>query len=112
MAGHLSQVWCPATHTGRKKQVDCITVSTGKNSAGYGHSHIRVGPSRKQYGILAHRMAWELEHGPVPKGMLVCHTCDNPACVNVAHLFLGSPRDNMLDKMAKGRWSNQYGGKQ
>lgn len=54
----------------------------------------------------AHRVAWEIVNGPIPAGMCVCHHCDNPRCVNVAHLFLGTNRDNVADRVAKKRTWN------
>jgi hypothetical protein len=71
---------------------------TGSQTRGYGV--MNIGSSRTQ---LAHRVAWIVANGSIPDGLLVCHRCDNPACCNPAHLFLGTDRDNHNDKIAKGR---------
>lgn len=75
---------------------------------------------RKGYGkitiddrpVLAHRLSWELVHGPIPDGLNALHNCpggDNPSCVNPAHLFLGTLQDNNADMLAKGRYARGMG---
>lgn len=51
----------------------------------------------------AHRISWEITRGPIPRGMFVCHKCDNPPCVRPDHLFIGTQKENMQDMHSKGR---------
>jgi hypothetical protein len=76
----------------------CWLWTACRDSDGYGR-FVYEGKVRQ-----ATHVAWRLEHGSLPPdGMLVCHSCDTPACVNPAHLFLGTHLDNRTDCVAKGR---------
>lgn len=86
------------------KTSGCWLWMAGTNKKGYGR--IQLQNSKRK--ILAHRLSWELEYGPIPEGLKVLHKCDNPSCVNPKHLFLGTDKDNAIDRDSKGRgnWDN------
>lgn len=77
---------------------DCWEWKACVSDTGYGSFRVSKGSLCN-----AHRLAWELTHGPVPDGMCVLHKCDNRKCVNPNHLFLGTKKDNTQDMMSKGR---------
>lgn len=75
----------------------------GERVGGYG----RISVAGKK--VLAHRLAYDLCVDDIPAGMYVLHSCDNPACINPKHLFLGTQQDNMDDMKSKGRQGDRKG---
>jgi hypothetical protein len=69
----------------------------------YGHGQFTLRRNGTQHHLYAHRVAWELAHGPIPVGLKVCHQCDVGACVEDVHLFLGTQADNLEDARQKGQ---------
>lgn len=89
-------VWRLKNYPKRVKN-GCWEWQKYKNEWGYG----RLRHNGKK--VLAHRASYEVFKGDFDKNLLVCHSCDNPSCVNPDHLFLGTNKDNVDDCISKGR---------
>ena len=85
----------------KSSDCDCWNWERYKDKDGYGQfqfSHLK-----EKFIFVAHRASYEINVSAIPFGMLVCHKCDNPSCVNPSHLFLGTNLDNTMDKVSKNR---------
>ena len=91
LAETLDQLSIPEPNSG------CWIWFGAVNGQGYGNIG-RFGKSLK-----AHRVSWQVNRGPIPRGKHVLHRCDMTCCINPDHLFIGTASDNMLDMYSKGR---------
>ena len=81
-----------------KQESGCWIWRGCRDGEGYGYVSVLSWP------VSTHRIAFTLVHGPIAKGLEICHRCDTPLCVNPDHLFAATHEENMRDMRAKGRW--------
>ena len=92
------------------KRTDCWNWTASTNRKGYGHFGVRDADGKWRIKA-AHRVSYEYCIGKIPSGIKVCHRCDNPKCVNPDHLWLGTDKDNSVDKFRKNRQAIVAGSK-
>ena len=92
-----------------KKSVGCWEWMASRDSSGYGTIGVGSRGDGTRRTLSAHRLSWRLHFGSIPNGFHVLHHCDNPSCVNPAHLWLGTHRENVEDSRRKGRRNRPVG---
>jgi len=90
-------------NVGKQSKGGCVEWEGGTGWKGYGRMHLSIKHTLPRRTVKAHRFSWELHRGKIPEGMIICHKCDNPPCVNPDHLFIGTYQDNIDDQIRKGR---------
>jgi hypothetical protein len=83
--------------TRRNDETGCLEWTGCKDKKGYGHFRYNGKVIR------SHRVSWMIHRGDIPEGLFVCHTCDNPGCVEINHLWIGTDGENLKDMYDKGR---------
>lgn len=97
LAERFSEKYEPVTETG------CWLWTAATSPSGYGQFKFRG------QRAFAHRVSWIINVGEIPDGLCILHKCDTPACINPAHLFLGTVLDNNADRHKKGRSGSAKG---
>ena len=86
-----------------QKNGSCLEFHGARDDCGYG----RINRGGKL--VRLHRAVWERDHGPIPDGMVIMHTCDNPPCINPLHLVMGTQTANIKDMWTKDRGARHFG---
>lgn len=98
----FSHAFVARFHTKYQTSPGCWLWQVSLYANGYGQVCVGRHRDGTQHNAYAHRVAYVLTHGDIPAGRVVMHSCDTPACVNPAHLQLGTQRDNLRDAVIRG----------
>jgi len=96
---------CKILHNVKKTELSCWEWQGELHPNGYAYTTTYETRKREH----AHRVSYRIFKGEIPKGLYICHHCDNPKCINPDHLWAGTAKENMQDAKRKGRLKNQYG---
>lgn len=98
----VAEFWALVARGAKDECWPWMGVELGPQRRGW--HDVRYSP--KGQSMYAYRVAWEMTYGPIPEGLKACHTCDHPWCVNPAHIFIATQKENIQDSVRKGRHSS------